>query len=209
MDETKDPRDSSQAGDSSKGTQGTSRQTPETFTKETQDKAVEDALSDKGRDAKTLREQREQINTDKKQLDDDRAKWLREQDEKDQEEARDDPTKLTALQARREHRTKDAELAKRERDVSEREEKLKPTQEAATKAEIRKEAEKVATKHTVDVETLIKFTDGSPEAMEDLAQALPKMGEKKPPLTSDSGKTIGGQDWRELSSDDKVRKGLG
>ena len=199
MDGTENLKDTSQTGDTSKGTKETS-ETTQTFTKETERTAISDALSRVGRTAADF-EKREQAITAKEEADAqrDKAKY-----EASLEDARDDPEKTTAIKAKELLRTATSKLAEvtKERDLLS--EKVTAAATQTQKIDRTKIAAEIAAKHSVDVDTLVKFTDGSLEAMEELAQTL--KGESKP-LLSDSGKTIGGVDWRGLSSDDKIRKG--
>ena len=130
-------------------------------------------------------------------------RYIKTQEEAEDERYRDDPDKLTELRKERKDRDRATELDKKEQELNEREKGLKPSEEKATEDK----AKEVATKYEVDVKTLIKFTDGSPEAMEELAQSLSRK-DRRQALKLDSSRTIGGMDWRGLSADEKIRRSI-
>lgn len=203
LDEPKEAQDTSEK-DASEETKETSEKTEETFTKSQRDKAISDALAAAGRTAKSLEKREETIKKAEKEA----AQKDRERREAELEAARDDPDKLTAIEQRHKREERAAELSRREAELEAREERVKGVEEVAKKAEIREAAMKIALKHGVSLESLINFTDGSTEKMEELAKLLPKSGEEKP-LKVDSGKTIGGEgasleallskDWRGMN----------
>jgi len=186
MDETKGTQDKS-----SEETKGTSEKNEETFTKSQRDKAVSDALAAAGRTAKSLEKREDALKKAGEKVE----RLERERYEADKLEAKDDNDKLDAIERGRKDRERKAELLRREAELEEREEKVKGVEGVAKKAEIREAAMKLAIKHDVDIESLVTFTDGSTEKMEDLAKLLPKKGEVKP-LKVDSGTTIGGSEGR-------------
>jgi len=184
LDGTTNPRDTSGvASDSSVGEEGTSKQTPETFTKETEKKAVSDALARAGRDAKTLTEERQRV---EKLL----ADFRKERDEAELKSADGDPDAEKAIKARQALANKEAELADKERKLDEEKASIKDRLEGAEQVTKELSARDIASKYGVDAEPLIKFTDGSSEAMEELAQSLPRKAST--PLKVDSGETVGG-----------------
>jgi len=199
MDETKDPKDTSQTGDTSEGTKGTSEKEPETFTvEETTKKAVSDALSAAGRTAKVL-EVREQAVTAKEERAEQKQK---EQDERDRYEARDNPEALSALDERQKHRDTKAKLTQVKSELEEEKTKGKQRDAETAETKIVTAAWEIAQKHGVDVEILkkniSKYTDGSTEAMEAIAQGMAKKGGTTP-LKVDSSKTIGGgANWEQV-----------
>lgn len=203
MDEIqKAQQDTSQVGDSSKRDKEITSEQPETLTREKLDeirtKAASDALSAAGRTAKALEVREEAIRTAEERL----AQAQKDRDEKEEYEARDDSDKLTAIRTGRTLRELNTKLAEAKRELDE--ERTKGKQRDAEKAETDREISvfEIATKHTVDAETLknlSKHTDGSTEAIEALAQILPKKVEAKPPLRADSGKTIGSEaSWEQV-----------
>lgn len=118
-------------------------------------------------------------------------RMLKEQDESELETAKEQPDKLTVIRERQARRGAEAKLAKAEQELEGEKAKTAEAQEAVVKSTKERNAREIATRLNVDAKTLIKFTDGSAEAMEELAKSLPQKGETKT-LTPDSGKTIGG-----------------
>ena len=186
-DETKGTQDE-KTSEETKGTSG--KETP-TFTDEQAQvmatKAVSDALSAAGRTAKALEVRELAI----KKTEENNERRLVEAREAELEANRDNPDELPKIQKRHREEVRQAKLDKREQELEEREAKSSVALDKVTKAETKERAQIVATKHDVDVSTLEKHTDGSLEAMEDLAKSLPKKGEAKPPIGTDSGKTTG------------------
>jgi len=183
----------------------TSEKEPETFTKETQEKAVSDALAKAGRDAKSL-EQREQA---LKAANEKAAQTQRDRDAAELEAASGDSDEEKRIRAKQTHRDTVAELAKVKSELEE--EKLKGQQKDTERADTDREIAVwgIAQKHGVyDVthKNLTKFSDGSTEAIEAIAQSLPKKGEQKPPLDLVFGRTIGGGDMPD-SAKGKIRAG--
>lgn len=215
MDETKTEQDTSQTGDSSSEEKGsTSKKGPQTLTeseaKAREQKAASDALSTAGRDAKTLDTGKEQLQAGRKKLDDDRAQWLKDQDEREREAVGGDPEALKSLETKQQQRTRDAELTQREREQTEKEE----THQEVVKSDLEtirvfnrtKLAAEVAVAKGVSMDSILKHAkDDSREAMEAVAEDLPKKEEKEP-LKLDSSKTIGGGDMPE-SARGKMRSG--
>ena len=191
---------------------------PETLTRESVDaekaKAVQDALSAAGRDAKTITEKSDEAQrildaaqTTRANLQAVQERLQAERDEASREAVSQDPEALKSVNERIRQEHEATKLANRKAELDEKEAKHKERLEKAEKSEGReaalKNAQSVATKHNVDAESLIKFTDGSVEAMEELAPNLPKVGEKKPPLKTDTGGTIGGG---EETEEDRLNK---
>ena len=88
---------------------------------------------------------------------------------------------------------REAKLAKEKKELEESAGVLKQTIEEAKKIaaeiSINKKVDAIANQYRVDSSLLLKFTDGSPEAMEALAKELPKV-KTGFGLSLDSGKTI-------------------
>ena len=191
MDGTENQKDTSQIGDTSGGEKGTSEKEPETFTKEQVEqvstKAVSDALSKAGRTATTLEKREATV----KATEDRMAQERRERDQAELNAA-EEPERRSAIEERHKHRETKSELAKTKLELEAEREKSKEADAQAQEFECTQRAAEIAVKHGVDFNTLVKFTDGSAEAMEELAQHLPKKGEEKPPLKPDSGRTTGG-----------------
>ncbi len=198
MDGTTDPKDTSGVTqDTSEGTKGTSEQ-PETFTKDSQEKAVSDALSKAGRDAKSITDKTSKA---EKLLENaqgimDKAKAKQQQDdEAELEAAKGDNERLSALQERQAHRGTKSELAESKRELSDRDERLKLIDGEKAEATKESSAREIATRLDVDANSLVKLaklTDGSKEAIEEIASSLPKKGETKPSLKLDPGGVTGG-----------------
>lgn len=208
MDETEKRGDTSQSGDSSSETKGTPIE-PETFNKTTQEKAINDALSAAGRTAKELTDKTqkaETLLTEAKKIREtavgEQSRWQKEKDEKELESAKDNPDALTAITARQKLQTKESELSKKEQELSDKETKIQPQLDELATSKKERNALEIALKHNVPFETLLKFTDGSLEAMEDLAKLLSRKGGTTT-LKPDSGTTTGGGD---LSAEDKLKE---
>lgn len=195
MDRTANQKDTSGVTqDTSGGGQQTSEQ-PETFTREQYEeaktKAVSDALSIAGRTAKALEVREKAIRSAEERA----AQKQKENDERELEDARDDIDKQALIRRQQALRDTKAELAKVMQELEEERTKGKQRDEEAVETNREILAFGIATKYSVDAETLknlSKHTDGSTEAIEVLAQALPKKGGAKTPLITDTGKTIGG-----------------
>jgi len=211
MGETKDDPQGSTLTSLDKGGT-TSGGEPVTFTKEQVEKEVSDRLAAVGRDAKTLEtrekalDAREQaVKAENERI----AQAQREREMAEVEAAKDDPAALTLIQQRQSVRAREDKLkADREeldRDKVQHQGDIESAN--ATKREIA--IWDIAQKNTVDAATLKekcdKFNLQTPEQMEEMAKT---MGAKPPPLKPDSGVTRGGVSWRDLSPDEKLRKGL-
>jgi len=113
---------------------------------------------------------------------------------KDYEETiRDDPDKLNELRGRQAKTKADTELATVTQELGEARQRL--SQADAEKAETIKQqkAREIAGRLNVDAGNLIKlakFTDGTPEAIEDIAKSLPKIVPENP-LSPDSNRGSG------------------
>ncbi|KKN71825.1 hypothetical protein LCGC14_0416790 [marine sediment metagenome] len=202
MDGTEERENSSQGGDSPGEQKGTS-ETPQTFTKDSEAKAVLDALSTAGRDAKTIKDktaEAERILTDAKKLSDgtkvEREQWQKDRDEAEREAVRDDHEALKSLTERQRQRNEATKLAK-ERSELDTEKAKHQESITADKEQIRvfnrtQLAAEIAVSKGVNVDTILNLAkDDSREAMEAVANVLSKTPEK-PPLKSDDGTTLGG-----------------
>ncbi len=203
LDETKEAQDKS-----SEETKGTSGKDEETFTKSQveaeKQKATSDALAAAGRTAKSLEKREGAVTKAEERI----AQQHKERDEAELKAAGDDTDKLTAIETRRKERERKAELDERERKLNTIQEEVDGKLDKATKAEIKERAEEVAVKHSVDAKSLIEFTDGSTDKMEELAKMLPKKGEEKT-LKVDSSKTIGsGEDLSSLTQVERAGREL-
>ena len=123
---------------------------------------------------------------------------------KDYEESiRDEPDKLTAHRAQEEKRRVDAELAQKDSELQEANEYKIQVEEDKAKSTMEQNAREIATRLSVEPERLIRLasrTDGTTEAIEDVAKDLPKL-EPQEPLNPDSNRSFGG-----TQSEEKIRK---
>lgn len=121
-------------------------------------------------------------------------KMVKDQEDAEMENARDNPDALTTLRERQARRRAEAERDQARLELDEHKERL--TKIDAEKAEVVKNqtAINIASRFGVDptrLTKLAKYTDGSPEAIEDIAKDLP-VKDGKAPLRVDSGGHIGG-----------------
>ncbi|MGA2669963.1 MAG: hypothetical protein ABSF21_00880 [Dehalococcoidia bacterium] len=151
MDETKGkPEDSLQKpGQTSQGTEGTTP-TTKTYTEDEVNKRISDALAAKGRDAKALADKEASLNARDEAIKAHEAEIndiKRRRDEAELEDARRDPTKLTAYQERKAREKNQLDLqaerdalkkdrAALERDKTEHAEALKAAQETQLEIEL-------------------------------------------------------------------------
>lgn len=174
---------------------------PPTLTKEEQErqtKAVSDALSAAGRDAKTIKERTDEAEkilkaAQKAQVDQDAEaeRWQKERDDTEREAVKTDPEALKSTEERIRQRNEATKLAKQKReqdakdkDLTEREKQVKVLERTQTAAE-------VAVANNVDMDQILKLAkDDSRKAMEEIAKHLPKKG-KAAPLKVDPSKTAG------------------
>ncbi len=189
LDETKETQD-----ESSESTETTSGENEETFTKgqleEAGRKGKSDALAEVGRLKKATENAIKAAQTAEDRVD----QMIKDQEDTELKAANGDTEKLSAIKERQLRRVVESNLAKMKSELNVKTDEL----EAANveKAENAKErnARDSASRLGVDAKMLAKlakFTDGSIEAIEELAKSLPTKEEKKV-LKVDSGKTIGG-----------------
>ena len=122
------------------------------------------------------------------------SQWQKEQDERELEAASGNKEALSAAEERHKHRETKSELAQVKQELDGERERGKQRDEETVKSTKERNAREIATRLEVDASQLLKFTDGSSEAMEELAKVLPKKGEATLPIKLDSGKTTGGGD---------------
>lgn len=190
MDETK----GTQGVETSEETKGTSEKEPETFTKEEMDeaarKAKSDALADVGRMKKTADTAIKAAQAAEARI----TQLVKDQEDAELEAARDDAEKLSAIKERQLRRQTESELAKVKSERDEKDEELKSANEERAENTKERNAREIASRLSVknpnQLVKLAKFTDGSTEAIEDIAKELPKQGDTKT-LKVDSGTTIG------------------
>ena len=172
-------------GNSSGDTQGTSGQGTETFTKEQVTKMRSDALAEVGRYKIATEKAIKAAEAAEERLN----RQIKDFEESELEAARDDTDALSRIKSKQKQREQESKLAEKERELSEKEAKVNESLSKVAEYERRETANRVAAKHSVNLETLLKFTDGSSEAMEELALSLPKRAGTS--LIPDSGKTTG------------------
>ncbi len=169
-DGTENQTDQAKEKAASDGGTGTSQEAP-TFTKESQDKAISDALSAAGRTATALTAREKTLTARETAA----AKADREarQAQRDAAEvaAKDDPV---ALQKLRTSHDADRAIEEANQAKTEAEEATRTAREATTNAV----AARLGAEYTVDSAMLLSITDGSEEAMETLAKVLPKKGQE-------------------------------
>jgi len=217
MDETKTQQDSSGiTQDTSGKSVGSTSEQDRTYTKAEMEKAVNDALSTAGRDAKSITLKMEEANrffTEatklKAEVEAAQDKWQEEQDRAELEAASHNPDTLSLVKTRQLLKVREAEISRKEQELAEKIKKHEDTISEATKFKSEKVANEIATKHNVDLALLLEHTDGSAEKMEALAQLLPKRQQQAPPsIKADSGVTAGTSDISGMLPMEKVRRGL-
>lgn len=175
----------------------TSSETPETFTKESETKAISDALSVAGRDAKAMETREkavsavlskaEKIQTDIKVADD---KRVEQKYQDDLTKAGDDPIARSKVELAQENRRLRGELGDSETKSEQKDDRILQLEQTEAVSTKERNARVIASKYEVDPE-ILKLTDGSVETMEVLAKQL--TGKTTATLMPDSGKTIGGK----------------
>jgi len=172
--------------------------TPQTITREEHEKALRDArtavMADVGRERKGVEDAMKSVHAAQDRLD----KMVKDQEQAELESVRDDPEKLTAVQERQRRRAIETELATARLELNDKTTKLTAyeSREAETARETR--AREIATRLNVDpvrLAKLSKFTDGTPEAIEEIGKELPKG--KREGLRADSNSSIGGGSSRD------------
>ena len=180
--------------ETSEDTKGTSDKDPETFTKERHDedvrKAKSDALAEVGRYKKSADDAIKAVKATEARID----QMLKDQEDAELADAEGNAEKLDAIKERQGKRRAENELAKVRQELDENKEKVRLLDEKEVESTKERNAREIASRLDVDAKRLVKlakFTDGSTEAIEEIAQELPKRGEAKT-LKVDSGKTTGG-----------------
>ena len=108
---------------------------------------------------------------------------------------RDEPAEIKRIRAEQAKKRSDAELANIREELREKNEKLAQLETEKTESSKQQIAREIAARLNVDPEKLIKFaklTDGSAEAIGEIAQDMPKVTPRRPGLTSDSNRGSGG-----------------
>jgi len=186
MDETKE----TQGVATSEDTKGTS-ETTKTFTEEQVVERERQAKSDVSAELGRMKKLNEGLIKSSQAIQDRLDKRDREEVEREREKYQDKPDKLSAITEKQARREAESKLTKVEQELEDEKAKTAEAQGVSAKYTKEQNAREIATRLGVDFKPLMKFTDGSTEAMEDLAKSLPKKGETQT-ITPDSGKTIGG-----------------
>lgn len=211
MDETENQKDTSQTtGDTSGGEKGTSEPKPETYTKETQAKAVSDALATAGREAKSLETRGKDLNAREEAIKAERAKitqWQKERDDVELESVRDDPEKLSLFQKTQALREKGEQLesdrATLEKDKLEHSARIQVAEQTEREIAIWE----IAKEYGVDPMALKELNITDVEQLKRVAKAMGTgKAPPKAPITPDSGMTEGGVP--QLSPREKMVKGF-
>ena len=218
-----DGTETKQDVETSADNQGTSTSTPQTFTQEQVAKAISDALSNAGRDAKTFDTRKIDLDRRETSIKEAEAKWQKEQEDRDLAEleaVKDNPEELTLVQRKQklanDIRTHNAEKAQfqgiidacKELGINDAEDFKKVITESRSTKFVQTVSD-VANKYNVDTEVLkttakeLGLTDSA--AIEKLASSLPKKNAVPAP---DSGKTLGGTNISGLSPEAKIRYGM-
>ncbi len=178
----------------------TSEKETETFTKKQLDEAriqgKSDGLSESGR----LRKAKEASDKIAERAIARMEKFEKQIEDDELSRAEGDEKKISAINERRIRRQAETDLANKNTEVDELNEKLRQAEEISGQYTKEQNAREIATRLDVDSKRLVKLaklTDGSKEAIEELASELPKKGETKS-LKADSSKTIGGKDWERV-----------
>ena len=188
LDNSKPQADGAQTPQGSERTSEGQQGTP--FTQAQVEKLVNDRLAAAGRDVKAL-ELREATNkADRTTLDSERQTWRQERDVIEEAALRDDPDSFRALKIKRDQERRETDLGRREGVVTERETRVAESEQHSQETRRQVAAHNVAAESGVDMATLLKFTDGTEEAMRELAATMGKVVEpgEAPTLIPDSGR---------------------
>lgn len=189
------PQDGAKPGTGDAGTS----QGNDTFTKAQVEEAVRkarsDAMADVGRLRKAVDDAMKVANAATERL----TRFQKDQEEAELAAVKDDPDKLTSIRARQRAKELEAQLAERDAKLSEANTKLAEYNQKEAEEAKGKVAREVAKELEVDAATLVKlakYTDGSLEAIKDIASTLPKKQESNnnpsPNFRPDSNRTSGG-----------------
>jgi len=175
----------------------TTSKEPVTFNEEQVKERERKAISDVSAELGRVRKLNEGLIKSSQAIQDRLNTRDREEIERELETHRDDPAEIRRIRAEQETRRVKSELAEKEQELDTEKAKTAEAQEAEAKHTKERNAREVASRLGVNAKTLIKFTDGSVEAMEDLAKSL----NPSTPLSPDSSKTTGSG-----LSDEKIRE---
>ena len=149
------------------------------------------ALADVGRIQKEAANARKAIEASDSRIN----RWKVELEEAEDKAAAGDTEQMSALKERKLRRDAVDELDKLKLKLNDSDEELSQIKSASAEATTAQTAREIATRLNVDADKRIdaaKFTDGSKEAMDALANLQKKKQEIRPPTKTDSGADTGG-----------------
>ena len=213
-DETKKVDQDTPPGPSVDKAGSTSKDTPKTYTKESQEKAVSDALSESGREKKAISTERDTVSSERDSLKGELASSKEELaalnqriEELELAGARDDPDLTAAIKARRTTEKTIKEATRKEAEATKELAKVNAALESANKATREAAIAELAKEYKLDAKWLggLGITDAAK-----LREIAEKVGTKEPPppVKGDSGDTIGG-DTMPASARGKMKAGFG
>ncbi len=185
------------------------------FTKEQQahidvatTKAVSDALTKQGRTAADLEKTATANTAATARVEAAQAKLDAEQVAFEKNLYKDDPDKFEALQEKRTQETEKASLVRQKADLDAQKIEMDKTQETVGRSAAEQVAAGLSQQFNVTPATLLKFTDGTPEKMKELAESYGKKdgatGDRKP---ADSARSSAGGDQMAPSAKGKMQSG--
>jgi len=177
----------------------TTSKEPVTFNEEQVKERERKATSDVSAELGRVRKLNEGLIKSSQAIQDRLNRRDKEDEERELETHRDDPAEIRRIRAEQETRRVKSELAEKEQELDTEKAKTAEAQEAEAKHTKERNAREIASRLGVNAKTLIKFTDGSVEAMEDLAKSLSR--KEGYSLNPDSSKTTGSN-----LSEEKIRE---
>ena len=171
-------------------------ETPKTYTQAELDKAIRDARTAVTADVGRLKAESDKAYKAATAASERLVRLQREQEERELESAKNEPDKLTAIRERQTRRQKETELEEAQKKLDEANTKLQElsTRDAETTRE--RTTREIAERLRVDTSRLTKlakYTDGSAEAIEEIAKELPKLAPKQTTnFRPDSSEAAGG-----------------
>ncbi len=130
------------------------------------------------------------------------AKLEKEREQAELESARDHPAQLSMIQERQKRRQLEAELETTRTELTSHKSRLTDYESKEAEQGKLTKAQEIAARlnvDTVSLTRLAKYTDGSAEAIEEIAKALPRTEVKKGGLKPDSNTTVGGgASWEQV-----------
>jgi len=121
---------------------------------------------------------------------------IKQREAEDLEAVRDEPDKVATIRERQARRQKETELAEAQTKLNEANTRLQELSTKDVEANRERVTKEIAERLKVDSARLVKlakFTDGSAEAIEEIAKEMPKLNTTPPkPLRPDSSETAGG-----------------